>query len=109
MYSAITVRLPNDLFARLRHASRLTGQPMSRIVRLSLEKTLSQNLKNPLMKCAGVIKGGPSSLSSRKGFSRRPREPGNAKVEARKQRFMRGSATFSGPPDLSSRKGYSRG
>jgi hypothetical protein len=109
MYSRITIRLPKDIFARLRYASRLSGQPMSRIVRLSLETTLSQDLKNPLMKYAGVIKGGPSDLSSRKGFSRTPRDPENAKFEARKQRFMRRSATFSGPPGLSSRKGYSRG
>jgi predicted DNA-binding protein len=69
MSNTLTIRLPEEMLEQLRKASRETGIPVGRLVRQSLEATLSQE-KNPLLKFAGVIKGGPRDLSSRKGFSR---------------------------------------
>jgi len=76
MSNTLTVRLPEELLRRLREKSRRTGLPVGRMVRQSLEITLShdrvqeQKESNPLLQFAGVIKGGPRNLSSRKGFSR---------------------------------------
>jgi len=70
MRNTLTIRLPEEVLEKLKETSRRTGIPMGRLVRHSLETTLSQNKSNPLMKFAGVIKGGPKDLSSRKGFSR---------------------------------------
>jgi len=76
MSNTLTIRLPEDLLKRLRDKSRRTGLPVGRMVRQSLEITLSDYLaqdqkeSNPLLQFAGVIKGGPRNLSSRKGFSR---------------------------------------
>ena len=57
------------MLEKLKETSRQTGIPVGRLVRQSLEKTLFRD-ENPLLKFAGVIKGGPRNLSSRKGFSR---------------------------------------
>jgi hypothetical protein len=57
------------MLEKLKETSRRTGIPVGRLVRESLERTLSRD-ENPLLKFAGVIKGGPRDLSSRKGFSR---------------------------------------
>jgi predicted DNA-binding protein len=70
MSNTLTIRLPEEVLEKLKETSRRTGIPMGRLVRHSLETTLSQKKNNPLMKFAGVIKGGPKNLSSRKGFSR---------------------------------------
>ena len=70
MSNTLTIRLPEEVLEKLKETSRRTGIPMGRLVRESLETTLTQKKKNPLMKFAGVIKGGPKNLSSRKGFSR---------------------------------------
>jgi hypothetical protein len=74
MSNTLTIRLPEELLERLREESLRTGLPLGRVVRQSLEATLSAdrsgNESNPLLKYAGVIKGGPRNLSSRKGFSR---------------------------------------
>jgi len=70
MSNTLTIRLPEEILQRLKETSRQTGIPLGRLVRQSLEATLSQNGANPLLKFAGVIKGGPRNLSSRKGFSR---------------------------------------
>ena len=70
MSNTLTIRLPEEVLEKLKETSRRTGIPMGRLVRHSLETTLSQKKSNPLMKFAGVIKGGPKDLSSRKGFSR---------------------------------------
>jgi hypothetical protein len=66
---------PKDLLERLRRVARRKGVPMAQIVRESLEKTLAQHSATakdgkPWMEHVGVIKGGPSDLSSRKGFFR---------------------------------------
>jgi len=65
----LSVRLPTPLLERLRRIARDSGLPMGKLVRESLESTLSQHGDNPLLEFAGVIKGGPKDLSSRKGFS----------------------------------------
>ena len=69
MGNTLTVRLPKELLDRLRQAARRTGLPVGRVVRQSLETTLPTE-ENPLLKFAGIIKGGPKDVSSRKGFSR---------------------------------------
>jgi hypothetical protein len=75
MGNTLTVRLPADLLDRLRKVARRTGLPVGRVVRESLETTLSKDIltkdeEQPWRKYAGVIKGGPPDVSSRKGFSR---------------------------------------
>jgi Ribbon-helix-helix protein, copG family len=75
MSNTLTIRLPEELLEKLREKSRVTGLPAGRLVRIALEKTLSNdknnNDKNQVWKkFAGVIKGGPPDLSSRKGYSR---------------------------------------
>jgi predicted DNA-binding protein len=69
MSNTLTIRLPEEILEKLKETSRRTGIPVGRLIRQSLEKTLSGD-ENPLLKFAGVIKGGPRNLSSRKGFSR---------------------------------------
>jgi predicted DNA-binding protein len=69
MSNTLTIRLPEEMLEKLKETSRQTGIPVGRLVRQSLEKTLFRD-ENPLLKFAGVIKGGPRNLSSRKGFSR---------------------------------------
>lgn len=71
MSNTLTIRLPEELLERLREKSRITGLPAGRLVRMSLEEALAvENKKNvPWRKYAGVTKGGPPDLSSRKGFS----------------------------------------
>lgn len=70
MSNTLTIRLPEELLERLREKSRRTGLPVGRFVRQAVEVSLSQEEKNPLLEFAGVIKGGPRDVSSRKGFSR---------------------------------------
>lgn len=70
MSNTLTIRLPEELLERLRRVAKGAGLPVGQVVRESLEKTLSGGKHNPLLKFAGVIKGGPRDLSSRKGFSR---------------------------------------
>lgn len=69
MGNTLSVRLPKPLLDRLRRIARNSGLPVGKVVRESLETTLSQDGDNPLLEFAGVIKGGPKDLSSRKGFS----------------------------------------
>ena len=47
------------------------GLPVGRIVRQSVEATLARDENHRLLEFAGLIKGGPRDLSSRKGFSRK--------------------------------------
>ena len=74
MSNTLTIRLPEELLERLREKSRITGLPAGRLVRLSLEAALSdekdENKEPVWKKYAGIIKGGPPDVSSRKGFSR---------------------------------------
>lgn len=70
MSNTLTIRLPEELLQRLREKSRRTGLPMGQMVRQSLEAALEPSENQAWRKYAGVIKGGPSDVSSRKGFSR---------------------------------------
>jgi predicted DNA binding CopG/RHH family protein len=71
MSNTLTVRLPEELLERLREKSRHTGLPMGRVVRESLEAALQPDKNQVWRKYAGIIKGGPPDLSSRKGYSRK--------------------------------------
>ncbi|HEY6767654.1 MAG TPA: ribbon-helix-helix protein, CopG family [Candidatus Sulfotelmatobacter sp.] len=74
MSNTITIRLPTELLERLREKARRTGLPVGRVVRQYVETGLSQdvpaNQNQAWRKYAGIIKGGPPDLSTRKGFSR---------------------------------------
>jgi predicted DNA-binding protein len=69
MSNTLSIRLPEEMMARLRAKARRSGLPISKMVRQSLETTLSQGKDNPLLQFSGIIKGGPRDVSSRKGFS----------------------------------------
>lgn len=71
MGNTLTVRLPDELLERLRKKSRSTGLPVGRVVRQALESNLDGEESNPLLEFAGLIKGGPRNVSSRKGYSRK--------------------------------------
>jgi predicted DNA-binding protein len=71
MSNTLTVRLPDELLERLRKKSRSTGLPVGRVVRQALETSLDGEASNPLLEFAGLIKGGPRDVSSRKGYSRK--------------------------------------
>ena len=70
MSNTLTVRLPEEMMARLRAKARKSGLPMSKMVRQSLEAALEPGANQSWRKFAGIIKGGPRDLSTRKGFSR---------------------------------------
>jgi predicted transcriptional regulator len=73
MSNTLTIRLSDELLDRLRLVARRTGLPVGRVVRESLETTLSKEAldkEQPWMKYAGTVIG-PPDLSSRKGFSRK--------------------------------------
>lgn len=70
MSNTLTVRLPEELLQRLREKSRRTGLPLGRVVRQAVENSLLEEESPAWKKYAGIIKGGPRNLSSRKGFSR---------------------------------------
>ena len=69
MSNTLTIRLPEELLKQLRLRARRTGLPLGRLVRRSIEATLAREESNPLLEFAGIIKGGPRDVSSRKGFS----------------------------------------
>jgi len=70
MSHTLTIRLTEELLAWLKEKSRRTGVPMGRLVREQLESAKSNGGKQRFLRHAGVIRGGPADLSSRKGFSR---------------------------------------
>ena len=72
MSNTLSIRIPEDLQRRLREKARRTGLPIGRIVRDSLEHSLSKDKDKDepaWMKYAGTLTG-PKNLSSRKGYSR---------------------------------------
>jgi predicted DNA-binding protein len=73
MSNTLTVRLPDELLQQLRRRARRMGLPVGRVVRNSIENTLSEHENLRLLEFAGLIKAGPRDLSSRKGFSRKLR------------------------------------
>jgi len=74
MSNTLTIRLPEELLEQLRDRARRTGLPMGQLVRNSLETTLAAGRpavgNQAWRKYVGIIKGGPSDVSTRKGFSR---------------------------------------
>ncbi|MEO8099638.1 MAG: ribbon-helix-helix domain-containing protein [Acidobacteriota bacterium] len=68
MSHTISVRLTPELAEWLETTSERTGLPQSKIVRHQLERARVQDAK-PFMELAGVVKGRPKDLSTRKGFS----------------------------------------
>ena len=71
MSNTLTIRLPDELLERVRKKSRKTGLPVGRVVRQALETSLDGEENNLLLQFAGLIKGGPRGVSSRKGYSRK--------------------------------------
>lgn len=71
MSHTITVRLDNDLAAWLEQESEKTGVSQGKIVRDQLEEAKASRSKQPFMRLAGAIRGGPRDVSTRKGFSRK--------------------------------------
>ena len=71
MSNTLTIRLSEELLDWLKETSRRTGIPMGQLVRDQLESARADGREPRFMRYAGVIKGGPPDLSSRKGFSRK--------------------------------------
>ena len=69
MSQTITIRLNKELAEWLEDTAAKTGVPQGRIVREQLEKARAAGGTQAFMRLAGCIKGGPSDLSTRKGFS----------------------------------------
>lgn len=70
MSHIVTVRVSKELADWLKDASRITGLPITRIVRDHLERARTQELDRPFLRLVGQMSG-PADLSSRKGFSRK--------------------------------------
>jgi len=70
MGHTLTIRLTDDLLDWLKETSRQTGVPMGRLIRQQLEAAKASGGKQRFLRHAGVFRGGPPDLSSRKGFSR---------------------------------------
>lgn len=70
MSNTLTIRLPEELLSWLKEVSRQTGVPVGKLVREQLESAKSKRGEQRFLRHLGAIKGGPSDLSSRKGYSR---------------------------------------
>lgn len=70
MSHTFTIRLTDELVDWLKETSRRTGIPVGRLIREQLETAKAKAGKQPFLRHAGAITGGPPDVSSRKGFSR---------------------------------------
>jgi len=70
MSHTLTIRLTEEILDWLKEKSRQTGIPVGRIIRQQLEAAKSSGAKQRFLRHAGAISGGPTDVSSRKGFSR---------------------------------------
>jgi hypothetical protein len=70
MSHTLTIRLTDELLAWLKETSRRTGVPVGRLVCQQLETARSQAGTQRFLRHTGAISGGPTDVSSRKGFSR---------------------------------------
>jgi hypothetical protein len=70
MGHTITVRLDRELAEWLEREARRTGVAQGKIVREQLEKARASAASQPFMRLAGIVRGGPRDVSTRKGFSR---------------------------------------
>jgi len=68
MSHTLSIRLTEELLAWLKDTSRRTGVPVGRLIRQQLESAKTGG-KQRFLRHAGAIRGGPSDVSSRKGFS----------------------------------------
>jgi hypothetical protein len=68
MSNTLTIRLTEEILAWLKDTARRTGVPVGRIIRQHLEHAKTGG-KQRFLRHAGAIRGGPSDVSSRKGFS----------------------------------------
>lgn len=71
MSHTLTIRLDPDLAAWLEQEARRTGVSQGKIVRDQLEQARTSASSKPFMRLAGIVRGGPRDLSTRKGFSRK--------------------------------------
>lgn len=69
MSHTITVRLDKDLAEWLEREARRTGVAQGKIVRDQLEMARASTAQR-FMRLAGIVRGGPRDVSTRKGFSR---------------------------------------
>jgi predicted transcriptional regulator len=70
MSNTFTIRLSDELLAKLREKSRLTGLSIGRIIRDQLDNSEEKTSKQRFLRHLGAIKGGSPNLSARKGFSK---------------------------------------
>jgi len=70
MGHTITVRLDKELADWLEREARRTGVAQGKIVRDQLEKARAGAATQRFMRLAGIVRGGPRDVSTRKGFSR---------------------------------------
>jgi len=70
MSHTLTIRLTDELVDWLKETSRRTGIPVGRLIGEHLETARVKGGKQPFLRHAGAITGGPPDVSSRKGFSR---------------------------------------
>jgi len=71
MSHTLTIRITEELLDWLKETSRRTGIPVGRLIRQQLESAKSNGGQQRFMRHAGAIRGLPSDLSMRKGFSRK--------------------------------------
>ena len=71
MGHTITIRLDSDLATWLARESAQSGVSQGKIVRDQLEKAKAARSAQSFMRLAGVVRGGPRDVSTRKGFSRK--------------------------------------
>ena len=71
MGHTLTIRLTEELAEWLEETAKTTGLPAGRIIREQLEKARAESGQQRYMRLAGKIKGLPTDLSTRKGFSRK--------------------------------------
>jgi predicted transcriptional regulator len=69
MSITLTVRLPDDLAARVAEKARKSGVSKSQLIREQLQRALAAE-DRPFLRLAGAVSG-RADLSSRKGFSRK--------------------------------------
>ena len=70
MSHTITVRLNKELSGWLEETAEKTGLSQGQIVREQLEKAKKAKAGKPFMRLAGVMRGLPSDVSERKGYSK---------------------------------------
>lgn len=71
MSNTITLRVPKALAGWLQEKAARTGISQSQLIKEQLERLRAgDKTEKKFMRLAGCIKGGPRSLSTRKGFAK---------------------------------------